>query len=952
MKKIVLPLCLLIAGWWPNIFAKISVGLNHPELTWKYRETPHFKIIYHQGIERLAEQAAIVAEAVYPTITADLKINPSVQISLIISDYDDLSNGLSYPIGRYIFIWAKSFSRYTTDTMQWLRRVIAHELTHQFHYLASSNFLGTPWELLSLGTTPSWFTEGVAQYEAERWDAHRELLLGVATRSTALLPRKRLEGFMDQDEIDSRLIYEQGHSLVRYIADKYGPEKIHQIIRKHRQIPLSFNWALKRSIGVSESKLIREWQQPVEAHYQSANSHPEYLSARFAPFQKKLQATYAIRWSPDSTLAAVVGIESFHEGVTRLYLFDTSGNLLRVLDEPRIGGYFSWAPDGSALVYTKLRRGKHGALINDLFILDVASGHKHALTYNLRATDPCWSPDGQKIVFCQHQGPFSNLVIYDRPTKTMQPITAFDEWTEVYSPDWHPEGSLIAFSLIDPHGWRDIAMIQPDGKNLTRLTRDSTDDRTPVWSPTGEQLAYISYRTGQPNLFLMNPQTRSCKQLTWISGGLFNPTWTPDGQSVTVIAFEQRDSIHAFTIPINHINEITATTRATNNSSLDWHNTLPPQVAPIEVPANYYFQNAADKSYHSLLHIRPQLTIPYFDTDDAGLQAGIFNITADPLNKHEFQWSITQGKRTHYFIDYTNRQLLPLLHFYATQTSHDRGHFLGERLIEKSLSYGFSLLFPFNFGDNIYANHLFWLNADAIRITNYNQAVFQNYPDWQQPFTGWLNGLSIGYAYAKVRPSLSYDIHPDAGFKLSTSLRRNDERLNSGLSYTQFSVTTVFRRRSFLRHQILAMQVGYFQHQGEQRLQTRYALGSSMIRGFGPSEEGTQMIVANLEYRWPIFNNLGLKIWYLYLEKLCGTAFVDLGKVWGNRLAISRQTKRFIWWEQPFDKADLVGTFGAELRLRLYLAGKLSLVLRGGVARRWDQSGNELEYYYLLGPVF
>lgn len=102
--------------------------------------------------------------------------------------------------------------------------------------VAFRNFLRTPWELFALTTTPAWFSEGVSQYEAERWDWHRELLLENCSRHQALLPRQRPEGFMNDDELNNRLIYEQGHSLVRYVANRYGSDKIGKIYQSIPQI--------------------------------------------------------------------------------------------------------------------------------------------------------------------------------------------------------------------------------------------------------------------------------------------------------------------------------------------------------------------------------------------------------------------------------------------------------------------------------------------------------------------------------------------------------------------------------------------------------------------------------------------------------------------------------------------------------------------------------------------
>lgn len=945
MKKFI-PLTLLyLAGIIAAAHAEISIGLNHPELTWSLRKTPHFKIIYHNGTEILAEKAAVVAEAVLKPIAEDLGGMPSKEITIIISDFDDLSNGLATPLGHSIFIWAKSFNKYTTGTMNWLRRVIAHELTHQLHFLSQRNLLGTPWELISFGTTSTWFTEGLAQYEAERWDDHRDLLLRVASHSNALLDRKRLEGFLGGDLIHFRLVYEQGHSLVRYIAEKYGADKIKLILQKQRQFPLSFNLALKRAIGVSEQQLIEDWRKKVKHTYSNAATDQELLASKHAPFQTKLQAVYGLRWSPDGQLAAVVGIESFREGVTRLYLFDATGKQLKTIDGPGIGGFFSWAPDGRSIVYSKLRRGKNGRLVNDLMLYALESGHRNALTHNLRATDPAWSPDGKQIVFCQHQGPLSNLVLYEIETGKLTPLTRFDDWHEVFAPNWKTDGSAIAFSFIAPNGWRNIATIRPDGSEFTLITQDSIDARTPVWH--GEKLAYISYQSGQANLVVRDFKTQTIHKKTNAYGGLFNPAWKPDGTAISVVAFEQRDSIHVYTLPIDSTGTVP---QQKDESKITWHQTIPPNAAPKQIAPSPLFRTAEELSYRGIFHVRPHLTLPNFDYDDRGLQFGIYNISADPLEKHTLISTLTGGKRLHFAANYINRQFLPTISLFISQRSFNRGTFQGFELWEKDSRASFSVQVPFNFGQNLYANHFIWLGGEAREISNYNPAQYKDLPVWAQPFSGWINTLNLGYAYSTGRPSTHYDIHPDAGFQLNLVARQAEKFWGSDLNFTQFSLATVFRTRTIWR-QIFCLRSGYFQHNGGQRIQSRYAMGNSMIRGLTPSIEGTQMLYANLDYRFPVICDLGLKIWFVYLEGLFGAGFTDVGWVWGEQLQYSRRQKKYIWFHHELNAHAPVGTFGAELRLRSYLAGKIAVILKGGIAKRWDKS-TEINYYYLIGPVF
>lgn len=956
MKKISLIFNLIV--FFPRMLvAQISIGLNHPELEWKVRQTEYFQIVFHQGIELLAEEAAGIAEEIYEPITTDLGVEPSHKTTIILSDYDDISNGLSYPLGHYIFLWTQPLKKYTTGRMRWLRRVIAHEFVHQVNFWGLRNFLGTAWELLGLGFMPVWFIEGVAQYEAERWDDHREMLLRVVNADVKLLSRAKLEGFIGADQIDARLVYEQGHSLVRFIAAKYGSDRIAEIIRKHRAIPISFSWSVKRALGVSEKMLFWLWSNEISLQLRDDYQSKEQATEIGTRFPSPLKENQGLRWSPDGKKVALVGIQSFDEGVSRLYICDSDGTNFKKMSGSYIGSYFSWAPDSRRLVYSKRRRGKYGSQIHDLFIFDLKTRKEHYITYNLRATDPAWSPDGKDIIFCAYQGAMSNLALYNVESQKITPITAFSAWTEVFSPSWSPDGSQIAFSIIDADGKRDIAVISRDGTEFQKLTNDFEDDRTPSWSPDAKSLAYISYRTGKPDLYIMNVDGSNQVRLTDIAGGLFNPTWAPDGKSIFVVAFEHRDQIDIVSIPRSHRPTNTDNSVDFNHSTgARWREVLPPHPAPIILSDfdklnNSYFSKPIIEPYHSLLQIRSQLTFPNIGVDDAGLQLGIYNLSADPLGKHTLGWTITHRKRTHFFFDYRNRQYLPNVQIFVSQSSHDCGHFLERELWERIFSISSQISVPINLGRSLLANHNIGLNWAFRHHKNLYREKFIDLPESSKPFEGWINDIGLSYRYTNIQPSITYDIHPNDGLRFTISMKRSLNFLQSAYKYTQTSTSLIIRHHVFRNHR-LALRLGCFIHNGDQRPQSRFVLGPSLVRGLSKKLEGDHILYSNLEYRFRIFKDTGLKFWIFYLEGVYGAPFIDAGYVWGNYLARIRDTNRLIWHNLDFAQRKFASTSGAELRYRVYFAGKFALVFRSGIAMRLDNLVKKPQAYFQIGPVF
>ena len=938
--------------------AQISFSQNHPELNWQTFETDHFKIIYHQGIEVLANEVARVAEQVYGPITTDLGVEPPRKTPIIVTDYLDYSNGLSTPLGHYIIIWSQSETKYMTGQIKWLRAVVAHEFTHAVNFWAFRAFPGFWWELLALGFIPTWFLEGIAEYEAEQWCEHRDMLMRVIAYHRRLLPYKKMTGFIGTDQIGSRLVYEQGHSLIRYIAHKFGHEKIREIIQKYRALPISLSLALKRSIGLTEEQLFFDWNREVQAHYNRTYAEHTPITKIGELLKTPFQGNYGARWSPDGKKIAIVAIKKYNEGVTELYLLNTiTGNTKKVAG-PYVNGFFSWSPDGKSIVYSQQHIVRTGAQINDLFLLNSETLHIRRLTDHQRATDPHFAPDGKQIVYATHQGSRSNLAVLNIESGESQVITDFPDWTEVFTPHWSPDGSQIAFSTWDARGFRDICTIKSDGTGFHHLTEDTTDDRYPVWSPDGNQIAFISYRNGISNLYLMNMADQAVNQVTDTPGGVFNPTWLPDGNQIAVIAFEKRETTDIIMLPVSEQAVITASKQI--NKWLPFHQPGNHRLGNISRPMlQKEFYHAA-KPYHSFTNIRSQILLPYLDQSEQGWQPGIINLSADPLGKHSLMTALTYRHRFHFFVNYVNQQLGPTIEITANKTTLDHGDFLTvvDRqnqtskilpLYENFWSGSISLYWNINFGRSVLSNHLLWLSSNFSYRNIINNTDYENIntSNWTYPLLqGWNNYLTLGYTWQTYRPDVSFDIHPKSGWWFNIYARHADRYLGSDLKFSQLGLTGVLRRElPFLEH-VIAVRAGVSFRRGEQPVQSRLTIGDNVIRGISHSQEGDRQFYSNFEYRFPLTRDFGLKIWIFYFEQFCGALFLDLGTAWGSDLAALDEIR-----QRSFGSVPWLKTTGLELRHRLWIFGKIPLVLSGGYAINTSKP-DQSNIYVRIGSVY
>jgi len=111
----------------------------------------------------------------------------------------------------------------------------------------------------------------------------------------------------------------------------------------------------------------------------------------------------------------------------------------------------------------------------------------------VRDTYPQLSPDGTRIVFQSNRSGSNQVWLMNRDGSGVVQLTdVASEGAE--TPEWSPDGSLIAYAEYLAEGNNDVFVMKPDGSARARVTSGPGYDGHPHWSADGKRIVFNSDR--------------------------------------------------------------------------------------------------------------------------------------------------------------------------------------------------------------------------------------------------------------------------------------------------------------------------------------------------------------------------------------------------------------------------------------------------------------------------
>jgi Tol biopolymer transport system component len=1002
---------LLMQAIFFTISSSVQARLYDPSLDWKTIESENFLVIYpgESPIKQAFDYkntALIVlniAEETYQQITPYFgePFQENQKIAIILEDFSDSVYGFASVLPHRairINLTAPGFKNFDTRFENWLKILITHEYTHLAHFDMTRN--GTTFLRFFLGQViapnalqPMWATEGLAIYNESKWTTGGRM---VDNRYDMYLRSDFLEGtpkklnLLQSSYLTSwpggNAPYIYGQSLVHYIVQKFGEEKLLAISEKFCSNPLlGMNWALNKILGINQDELYENWQEEQLQHYKSQLEE----IYQFSPLTESEQITEHQYWvdnplwlpkSSNNSPSILYKVNS-----TELYPTIRSYNPAKKEENIVInrtnghGSAYSLSPDGKYLLYSKLLYYNEFYQYYDLFLYHLETNKQIRLSEGMRIKDPSWHPDNDNnsiVAVINHAGT-NNLVLFtlekqsleffnannkDNKNNSTAPklltnknllfLTNFNDGTQIAQPVWSPDGKQIAFSMWK-NGFQDIYILKLDKNNQVEtvysITRDRYTDISPSWSPNGKNLYFSSDRTGIFNLYAYNIKDEQLFRLTNVITGAFEPAISPDGEKLAFIQY------HASGYELH----------LTETKDLLWK--------PVELDTedDSLYQETdcqVNKTNREPSHVStyspwdsiwPTYWTPYFALTSDELYLGFSSLAQDYLKFYNIPYKLAWGSFT------------PSLHYDINFTDYSRKPFFtiswqGETLLDDNKLKNFfdaeytnailqaKLVFPREGYTSQEDSARYFSENFSLGLQNELYSFKKTEDDNSELSYNKINSLILSYSYSNTE-SYKSSISPEIGTSFSLSYQHANKILGSDANFHKI----VFDGRKYFplpaKNQVMAFRLVAGSSTEDSIQKEKFYLGGNSnntkystinntsfpLRGFPSSHfSGNKLIASSLEYRFPIKEvekKIGFDWASIFLERVSGALFIDVGQTWEGKIA-----------QLP---SQINAAIGAELYFKFNQAQNNPFIVTIGTGKALSEP-SQFRFYFQTGISF
>jgi hypothetical protein len=601
-----------------------------PDLPWRSIESEHFQVHFAAPNQSAAERTIVIAERVHQRLAQELQWSPAEKTHLVFSDESDYANGFAtvFNINRSVLFMAPPTGvGGLEDFDNWLDLLITHEYTHVLHLdkaagapLIMRGVFGRFLLLFPNVFEPSWIIEGLATYKET--DIERGIGRGQSSLFAMMMRMETEQGIKPVSQVNlpistwpagaTRYLY--GVYFMRFVADRYGEDKLQQFINEYSDniLPFFLNTTFKK---IFDKDLTAMWQE-----------YELWLEEKFQPQIAALQQQTGVNEALAITTDGYVNQPVRAQG-DNLYYIRSDGSYqpelvrraangdVKILTEVHGNAGFDLNAHGDIIIAQPEVCDEFN-LYSDLYLY--AKAGLRRISHCGRYQRAVWNARGDGLIAVHHQAGVFELRELDINGEQKQLLWKSSDDEVLSQIDASNDGRhLVAAIWRKTHGWN-LEVFDLETRTWTALTQNSDIQAYPEYSADGLSLFYSSDADGVYNLYRYDIASGQHHQLSHLLGGGFQSSQGVAGGPLYYIGYSARGT------------DVYMLLDAEKQNPVDLN------VTPGLSPEIFAKKDFVSKDYSPWQSLAPRWWFPYFILDPERSEVGFTTAGNDALGIHNY----------------------------------------------------------------------------------------------------------------------------------------------------------------------------------------------------------------------------------------------------------------------------------------------------------------------------
>ncbi|MEN8221904.1 MAG: hypothetical protein ABFR36_01485 [Acidobacteriota bacterium] len=851
-----------------------------PGINWKYIDTAKFRIVFPVEITGEGQRVANLLEYIYPEISS--AESQGKRFTLFLPNSGIFSNGyiqLAPQKGEFFFTPPQSGFNGNTD---WYSILSLHEgkhvdqfdrLNRGFTKLGGLIFGDMGRAALSFLSIPLWFWEGEAVCtETEYSSGGRGILpsFSMSTRSILLSGKryKYIKSYLSSYKDHVPDVYRLGYFLTSYLRKNYPEESIEKILKfssSYSFYPLIFSRALKKETGMNVDELYNRAMDDLHKIWTKRDRKLEVTE--FSGLNLPIPEIWTLYTSPQmlsggDIIALKYGLGSSLK-VVRISPEGDEKKISSINTVSHINSILSTG-DGKIVWDEPVRDLRWGnRSYSEIVVFDLKYGKKKRITRRSRLFSPSISHDGKFIAAVGFSKLRETTLTIVR-TSDSKIINKFNSPGNSFllTPTWDISGKKIV--MIRMAGGKKTVTIFDIDKEIFRDILELSHNSYSTPSFFGNYIIFSSPRTGIDNIHAVEISSGKQFMITGSRFGAFYPSVSNDNESLIYSEYDQT-GMSIVKAPIDIKKWIPFENRKKESTEYFIRGEKPPDKKDLTNIPQQYKKKYPVKNYSrlkDLINFHSRVIIPDRVNPAVELYSGNKLNTTFITAGFSFNTNEERGK---FYTEAVYAGFFPVL-----KAGFSRN---GRKIIDPALlsweetNKSLSISIPLNLSKGVYVRKLnigSEISSTSVSGSDENSGY--------RVAPGNINSLSYNLRYSNFKHLSKRDLAPLSGQFIS--IRYSFTPWDTYYTGNKFSAFGSIYFSGLFPHNSLRIGVSY-----EKQNPVNYIFSSNInfSRGYD-FKYIKNLIFASLDYSFPIaYPDLAIGE-LLYLKRIKGTVFTDLGK--------------------------------------------------------------------------